>query len=127
MVNVGVECRDDTTGAAVMPTLLTGKNASSTPPYFDDGFAGVSGGVVAVTMPARSGGVTLRVQRVRGGAVVAQVHLAIATRGYKGALYDVFAIGAGPLGSSAILVLVRRVDLPGYPALALEVPLPAAA
>lgn len=126
VADVGVECRDDTTGAPAMPILLTGRKAMSIPPYFDDGFAGISDGLVAVTMPARSG-VTLRVQRARGGAVVAQVHLAIGARAHDGALYDVFAIGAGQLTSSAILVLVRRIDLPGYPALALKVPLPAAA
>jgi len=58
---------------------------------------------------------------------VAQVRLAIGATAYNGAKYDVFAIGAGPLGSTAILVLVRRIDLPGFPVLALEVPLPAAA
>ena len=127
VVDVGVECRDDTTGAATMPVLLTGRTQSSTPPYADDGYAGVSGGLVAVTMPASSGGVTLRVQRVHGGTVVAQVHLPVGTTGYNGSKYDVFAIGAGPLGSTAIVVLVRRIDLPGYPVLALEVPLKAVA
>jgi outer membrane protein assembly factor BamB len=127
VVDVGAECRDDTTGAASMPILLTGRPQLSSPPYEDDGYAGVSAGLVAVTMPSHSGGVTLRVQRVRGGTVVAQVRLAIGATAYNGAKYDVFAIGAGPLGSTAILVLVRRIDLPGFPVLALQVPLPAAA
>lgn len=127
VVKVGAECRDDTTGAATMPTLLTGRGEGSSPPYFDDGYAGVSGGLVAVTLPSRSGGVILRVQRARGGGVVARVQLAIGASGYDGARYDVFAVGAGPLGSGAILVLVRRIDVPGYPVLALDVPLPAGA
>jgi hypothetical protein len=77
--------------------------------------------------PSCSGGVTLRVQSVRDGAVVAQVRLAIGATAYNGAKYDVFAIGAGPFSSTAIVVLVRRIDLPGDPAPALEVPLKAAA
>lgn len=124
VVKPGVECRDDATGVPTMPVLLTGRTEGSSPPYFHDGYAGVSGGLVAVTMPSKSGGVTLRVQRVRGGAIVAQVHLAIGAKAYNGALFDVFAVGAAPLGRSAILVLVRRIDLPRFPVLALEMPLP---
>ncbi len=127
VVNVGLECRDDSTGAHTMPVLLTGRNEGDSPPYVDDGYAGVSGGLAAVVMASSSGGVLLRVVRVRGGATVAQVHLAIGTHGGRGTNIQVFAVAAGPLGSDAILVLVRRVDLPGYPVLALEVPIPAAA
>lgn len=124
MVAGGLECRDDATGAATMPTLLTGKTDGDSPPYADDGFAGVSDGLAAVTMPSPTGGVVLRVVRVRGGAMVTQVHLAVGTTAFGGANYQVFAVAAGPLGKGAILVLLRRVDLPGYPLLALDVPVP---
>jgi len=66
-------------------------------------------------------GVVLRVVRVHGGATVARVRLAIRTSVYDGANYQVFAVAAGRLGNHAILILLRRVDLPGYPVLALEV------
>ncbi len=122
VVDVGFECRDDTTGAHTMPVLLTGKNEGDSPPYFDDGYAGVSGGLAAVTEASPSGGVLLRVVRVRGGATVAQVHLAIGTKGGRGNNAKVFAVAAGPLGSDAVLVLVRRVDLAGFPVVAVSVP-----
>jgi outer membrane protein assembly factor BamB len=122
MVAGGLECRDDTTGAPTMPTLLTGKTDGDAPPYADDGLAAVGGGLAVVTMPSPAGGVLLRVVRVRHGATVAQVHLAVGTRAFGGANYQVFAVAAGPLGKGAILVLLRRVDLPGYPLLALDIP-----
>lgn len=120
MVSGGLECRDDTTGATTMPTLLTGMNETAVPPYGGDGFAAVSGNLAAVTLPSRHG-VTLRVVRVDGGEVVAQASLAIGTTAYGGANYQVFAVAAAPLGHGALLVLLRRVDLPGYPLLALRV------
>lgn len=121
VVSGGLECRDDATGAPTMRTLLTGKSDADSPPYASDGFAGVSGGMAAVTEQSRHG-VTLRVVLVHGGATVALVHLGVGTRAFGGANYQVFAVAAGPLGSGSIVVLLRRVDLPGYPLLALQVP-----
>jgi outer membrane protein assembly factor BamB len=121
VVTVGLECRDDATGAATMRTLLTGKSAVDSPPYYGDGYAGASDGLAAVTVPCRHG-VALRVVRVRGGATVAAARLAISTTAYGGANYQVFVVAAGPAGGQAPPVfLLRRVDLPGYPVLALEV------
>lgn len=119
VVSVGLECRDDATGALTMRTLLTGHGDTDSPPYAGDGFAGVSGGLAAVTVPSRHG-VTVRVLKVRGGATVAWLHLAIRATAF-GANYQVFVVAAGPLGSQGTLMLLRRVDLPGYPVIALEV------
>jgi outer membrane protein assembly factor BamB len=123
VVSPGLECRDDATGAATMPTLLTGMQDGDSPPYADDGLAGIGGGYAAVTIPS-AGGVLLRVVRVRGGATVARVRLAIGSASGGGSDYQVFAVAAAPLRARAIEVLLRRVDLPGYPLLALEVPVP---
>jgi outer membrane protein assembly factor BamB len=120
VVNVGLECRGDVTGALTMRTLLTGKGDGDSPPYSADGYAAVSGGLAAVTVHSRHG-VVLLVLRVHGGATVTRIRLMIRTRAYGGANYQVFAVAAGPLASHAILVLVRRVDLPGYPVLAIDV------
>jgi outer membrane protein assembly factor BamB len=125
LVSAGLECRDDATGAPTIPALLTGMTEGS-PPYADDGFAGVSGGLAAVTQP-HSGGVTLRVVSVSNGATVARAYLAIGTTTQDGSSYQVFAVTAGQLTPDTTLVLVRRVDLPGYPVLALAVPDPVAA
>jgi outer membrane protein assembly factor BamB len=126
VVSPGLECRDDATGTATMPTLLTGMQDGDTPPYADDALAGISGGFAAVTVPsAASGTVTLRVVRVRDGVTVARVRVAIGSASRDGSAYQVFAVAAGPLPGGAIEVLLRRVDLPGYPLLALDVPLSA--
>jgi outer membrane protein assembly factor BamB len=124
VVSPGLECRDDATGAATMPTLLTGMQDGDSPPYADDALAGISGDFAAVTVPsAASGTVTLRVVRVRDGATVARVRVAIASTSRGGSDYQVFAVAAGPLPGGAIEVLLRRVDRSGYPLLALKVPL----
>jgi hypothetical protein len=123
VVSPGLECRDDATGAATIPALLTGMQDGDSPPYADDGLAGISGGFAAVTVPSAANGiVTLRVVRVRDGATVARVRVSIGSASRDGSDYQVFAVGAGPLRRGAIEVLLRRVDLPGYPLLALEVP-----
>jgi hypothetical protein len=123
VVSPGLECRDDKTGAPTMPTLLTGMQDGDSPPYADDALAGISGGFAAVTVPsAANGTVTLRVVRVRDGATVARVRVAIGATSTDGSDYQVFAVGAGLLPGGAVEVLLRRVDLPGYPLLALEVP-----
>jgi len=122
-VGAGLVCRDDATGAPALPVLVTGQAPYSVPPKISDGYAGISGDLVAVTVaPFRSGAVTLRVVRIRGGATAAVARLAIGLQGDGSALPRVFAIAAGPLPGGATLVLVRRADLPGDPVLALRVP-----
>ena len=121
VVNVGLECRDDATGALAMRTLLTGKRGGDSPPYIADGFAGISRDLAAVTVPSRQGGVGLLVVRVHGGATVARARLAIGAAPREGSDFQVFAVAAAPFGGGAILVLVRRIDVPGYPVVALEV------
>jgi PQQ-like domain len=123
VVSPGLECRDDATGAPTIPALLTGMQDGDSPPYADDGLAGIDGGFAAVTVrSSASRTVTLRLVRVRDGATVARVRVAIGSASGDSSDYQVFAVGAGPLGRGAIEVLLRRVDLPGYPLLALEVP-----
>jgi hypothetical protein len=55
-----------------------------------------------------------------GTGRMAQARLAIGTTAFGGG-YQVFAVAAGPLRGHAILVLLRRVDQPGYPVLAVGV------
>jgi hypothetical protein len=125
MVNVGLECRGDASGAVTVPALLNGRGEGATPPYVSDGFAGVSDGLAAVTQaPDRPASVLLRVLRVRSAAVVTQVRIAVSSKSYDGSNYQVFVVAAGPLGAHAILVLLRRIDVPGFPVLALAVTVP---
>ena len=125
MVQVGLECRGDATGAVTAPTLLNGRGQGATPPYAGDGFAGVSDGLAAVIQaPDRPSSVLFRVLRVRTGATVTQVRIAVSSHSYDGSNYQVFVVGAAPLGAHAILVLLRRIDVPGFPVLALAVTVP---
>src|SRR5437667_1235072 len=118
LVSAGLECRDDTTGAATLPDLVTGQNPGGNPPM-----AGISGSVAIVTAERfRAGDVTLRTVKIRGGATAAQARLAIGVKGYGGADLRVVPAAAGPLPGGATLVLISRVDLPGYPVLALRIP-----
>jgi hypothetical protein len=119
-VNTGLECRDDMTGAATLPALLTGQGSNSSPPYASDGVAGISGGIAAVTVaPFRSGQVRVELISLRGGQVVGSARIAAGVRAYQ-ANYQTFVVAAGPLPGGGTLVLLRRVDLPGYPVLALR-------
>jgi outer membrane protein assembly factor BamB len=118
LVSAGLECRDDTTGAATLPDLMTGQNPDGGPPMAD-----ISGSVAIVTAELfRAGEVTLRIVKIRGGATAAQARLAIGVKGYGGADLRVVPAAAGPLPGGATLVLISRVDLPGYPVLALRIP-----
>lgn len=118
LVSSGLECRDDTTGAVTLPDLMTGQNPDGAPPMAD-----ISGSVAIVTAEQlRADEVTLRIVKVRGGATAAQARLAIGTNGYGGANTRVVPAAAGPLPGGATLVLISRVDLPGYTVLALRIP-----
>lgn len=119
-VVTGVECRDDVTGAATMPPLVTGQNSGATSPYGEDQAAGAAGGIVAVTVaPWQSDHLAVRAVRARGGATAADVHLAISTTAATGGTFRVFVVAAGLLPGGTPLVLVRRLDVPGYPVVAL--------
>lgn len=120
LVSAGLECRDDTTGAATLPDLLTGQNPGGAP------MAGISGNVAIVTAELlRAGQVTLRTVKIRGGATAVQARLTIGVNGNGGPNLPVVPAAAGPLPGGATLVLISRVDLPDNPVLALRIPPPA--
>jgi hypothetical protein len=121
-VATGVLCRNDLTGAPTLPVLVAGQPQFGIPPRITDGYAGISGRTVAVTVaPFRSGAVTLRVVNIWGGQTVAEARLKIGLAGDGSAHPAVFAVAAAPLPGGSTLVLVRRSDLPGDPVLALDV------
>lgn len=120
-VNIGLECRDDITGAPTRPLLVTGQPVSAVPPNFGDGFAGISGSEIAVTVaPFRAGHVRLVVLPVRGDGQLAHATLDIGFTA-QGAGYRTFVVGASALPGGATMVLLRRIDQPGYPLVALKV------
>jgi outer membrane protein assembly factor BamB len=125
VVNTGFECRDDVTGALTRPVLVTGQSASATPPYADDGWAGISGPYAgAVVAPLLGGHVTVDVLGIRTHARLGRAELAIGFKA-RSANYQTFVVAAGTLPSGKVLLLLRRVDghgqNPVYPVIALEV------
>ncbi len=120
--NTGMECRDDVTGEPTSPVLVTGQGGGGAPPYFLDGFAGISGPVAAVTVgPFRAGRVTVELVPVRGRRPLGRVVVDVGLAAYQGASYHTYVTGAGTLPGGGIVVLLRRVDKPGYPLVALAV------
>jgi len=109
------------TGAATLPALVTGQGQGATPPYADDGYAGIGGRIAAFTVaPLRTGHVAIRVLAIRGDATIARAELAVSTTSYAGSSYQVFVVAASPLAGGATLVLLRRIDLADFPVLALQ-------
>jgi len=124
-VQAGVECRDDVSGAATRPFLLSGYGAGSAPPYFGDGYAGISGRFIALTLrPTDPAHVVVVVTSVRSATVVSRIDIRGVGRSYDFSNYQYFVIAGGTRPDHSILVLVRRIDLPGFPVDALSVASP---
>jgi hypothetical protein len=120
-VTVGVECRNDVTGAATMPGRPSGMTVQDTPTVWGDGTAAAGGGLVAQTERSGAAGITLRVVHVAGGATAATVRLGFPPRAYGGDARQAFVIGGEPLGPGKLLILLRRNDLQDAPVLAITV------
>jgi hypothetical protein len=121
IANTGLECRDDVTGAETRPVLVTGQGAGAMPPYGDDGWAGISGSLAAVTVsPWRAGRVTVELAAVRGRRTLGRAVLDIGVIAHN-ANYKTYIVGAGTLPGGGTVLLLRRIDLPGYPIVALRV------
>ncbi len=121
-VNTGMECRDDVTGVPTDPVVVTGQG--DVPTYGSDGSAGISGSIAAVTVaPFRVGSVSVEVIPVRGIRPLgrAEVSTGISPASASHATLQPFVVAAGSLPGGRTLLLLRRVDLPSYPVLALEV------
>jgi hypothetical protein len=124
-VTVGFECRDDQTG---LPSrqVLKARSEGDSPPYSGDPLAGISGDIAGVVLPqAPSGAVSVAVLPLVGKKVIARATVRLGNTVYGGAKYNDFIVGAGPLPGGGTLLLLRRVDVAGYPVVALSVKLPA--
>jgi outer membrane protein assembly factor BamB len=121
-VSTGMECRDDVTGAPTSPVLETGQ--SDVPSYAGDGSAGISGSIAAVTVaPFGAGHVTVEVIPIRGERPLGrtEVGTGISPANASHATEQPFVVDAGTLPGGHTVLLLRRVDLPNYPIVALEV------
>jgi outer membrane protein assembly factor BamB len=121
-VTVGFECREDNTGIPSRRVLRTTRSEGDSPPYIDDGYAGISGSLAGVVLSqAPTGAVSIAVIPLRGDQVIARATAQLGSGIFGGANYQDFVVGAGPLPGGATLLLLRRVDVAGYPLVALSV------
>jgi hypothetical protein len=121
-VHVGFECRDDQTGLPTRPVVKTRQGEAGSPPYEGDGTAGISGSLAGVVLSqAPSGAVSIGVFPLRGGGAIAHATVQLGDSTYGGAKYKNFIVGAGPIVGGGTLLLLRRVDVSGYPLVALRV------
>lgn len=121
-VTVGFECRDDRTGLLSRPVVRTTRSEEDSPPYIGDGHAGISGTVAGVVLSqAPSGDTSIAVYPLHGRGVVARASVGLGPGVYGGANDQTFIVGAGPLPDGETLLLLRRVDVDGYPIVALAV------
>jgi hypothetical protein len=119
VANTGMECRDDVTGAPTSSVLVT-RQGGGVPPYLNDGWAGISGAVAAATVgPFRAGRVTVELVPVRGQRPLGRVVVDVGVAAYH-VNYHWYVTCAGSLPGGGIVLLLRRVDLPGYPIVALQ-------
>lgn len=120
----GVECREDSTGRPSRPLLRTGlsERESEGPIFASDATAGVASGLIAVALERRhSEPLAVEVAPVRGGGKTAQVLVQLGPGLGERANATPFIVRAGALPGGETLLLLRRIDVPEDPLLALRV------
>ena len=118
----GFECRDDVTGEPTRPVFLSGNRANVIPPIEFDRFVGLTGGTAAAVIAApATNSVSVELMPITGDGPVGKIKVGISTRIFNGASQAPFVVGSGQFAGGAPLLLIRRVDVSGYPILALNV------
>jgi hypothetical protein len=117
----GVECRDDATGLPSRPLLSTGLSESS-PDFSGDETAGVAGSLVAVALKRRHGDpLVVELAPVRDPGEAARVLVWLGPNLPEPANSTPLVVRAGTLPDGSTLLLLRRLDIPEDPLLALRV------
>jgi PQQ-like domain len=120
----GVECRDDLTGLPSRPLLRTGLSELETGGSDDvgDDKAGVAGNLVAVALRRRGEDpLVVELAPVRTPGEAARVLVWLGPNRPEPAHSTPAIVRAGPLPGGATLLLLRRLDVPEDPLLALRV------
>jgi outer membrane protein assembly factor BamB len=119
----GVECRDDSTGGPSRPLLKTGLSEleSGGSDIVGDGTAGVADSLAAVALKRRKGApLIVEVAPLRGGKTT-RVLVWLGPNLPEPAHATPTLVRAGTLPNGATLLLLRRIDVPESPLLALRV------
>ena len=119
----GVECRDDLTGLPSRRLLTTGLSELETGRAFGgDETAGVAGSLVAVALKRRHGEpLVVEVAPVRDSGETARAFVWLGPNLPEPAHSTPVVVRAGTLPGGATLLLLRRLDVPEDPLLALRV------
>jgi outer membrane protein assembly factor BamB len=119
----GVECRDDLTGLPSRPLLRTGLSELGSGRAFEgDETAGVSRDLVAVALKRRPGApLVVGLAPVRAPGETARVLVSLGPNLPEPANSTPLVVRAGTLPDGSTLLLLRRLDVPEDPLLALRV------
>lgn len=119
----GVECRHDTTGLPSRPLLRSGLSELGAGRAFaGDETAGVAGSLVALALKRRHGDpLVVEVAHVQGAGESARVLVSFGPNRPEPAHSTPLVVRAGTLSDGATLLLLRRLDVPEGPLLALRV------
>ncbi len=119
----GVECRDDLTGLPSRPLLGTGLSELGAARAFEgDETAGVAGGLVTVALKRRHGDpLVVELAHVRDAGEFARVLVWLGLSLPEPANSTPLVVRAATLPDNATLLLLRRLDVPEDPLLALRV------
>jgi PQQ-like domain len=120
----GMECRDDSTGLPSRPLLKTGLSEleSGGSDIVGDGTAGVADNLAAVALKRRQGApLVVEVTPLRGGDKPTRVLVWLGPNLPEPAHSTPTLVRAGTLPDGATLLLLRRIDVPASPLLALRI------
>jgi outer membrane protein assembly factor BamB len=119
----GVECRDDSTGLPSRPLLRTGlSELGSGRAFSGDETAGVAGSLVAVALKRRHGDpLVVELAPVRAPGETARVSVWLGPNLPEPANSTPLVVRAGTLPDGSTVLLLRRLDVPEDPLLALRV------
>jgi outer membrane protein assembly factor BamB len=120
----GVECRDDSTGLPSRPLLKTGLSELETggSDMAGDATAGVADSLAAVALKRRKGNpLVVEVAPLRGNGKATRVLVWLGPNLPEPAHSTPTLVRAGTLPNGATLLLLRRIDVPENPLLALRV------
>jgi hypothetical protein len=119
----GVECRVDLTGLPSRPLLTTGlSELGAGRAFVGDETAGVAGSLVAVALKRRHGDpLVVELAHVRDAGESARVLVWLGPNRPEPANSTPLIVRAGTLPDGATLLLLRRLDVPEDPLLALRV------
>ncbi|HWY90811.1 MAG TPA: hypothetical protein VNY31_09095 [Solirubrobacteraceae bacterium] len=120
----GLECRDDLTGLPSRPLLKTGLSELETSgsDIVGDGTAGVADSLAAVALKRRHGApLVVEVAPLRGSHKTTRVLVWLGPNLPEPAHSTPTLVRAGTLPNGATPLLLRRIDVPESPLLALRV------